>query len=52
MLWGKHPSYMKLIDMGPWLKIVSKHIDIVATVETDPLKAVHTTPHAVRYMTL
>ena len=38
MLWGKHPNYMELSHNTPWLKAISEHIPIVATVEQAALK--------------
>lgn len=39
VLWGKHPSYMGLERNAAWLRAISKHVDIVATIDTEALES-------------
>ena len=39
LLWGKHPPYMGLERNKGWLQAISKHIDIVATIDSEALES-------------
>ena len=39
LLWGKHPSYMGLERNEGWLRAISEHIPIVATIDSDALES-------------